>query len=118
VVAFLPAGLLVALYGPFPWQWFPLGGTGILKVVSGGESLLILALTPMFLVGAARGLRSRRFDAGLLALTAVILLVGLGLTVPNLGALFRLRLASIVLLAVLGAAGGAPAWARRAAGPP
>jgi hypothetical protein len=116
VVGFMPAGLLVALYGPLPWQWFPLGSTGILKVVSGGESLLLLALTPMFLVATVRGLRTRRFDAWLIVLTAAILLLGLGLTVPNLGAIFRLRLPSIVLLVILGAAWGAPSWARRAAG--
>ncbi|HSE94667.1 MAG TPA: hypothetical protein VLD61_02175, partial [Methylomirabilota bacterium] len=117
VVGFLPAGLLVALYGPLPWQWFPLGSTGMLKVVSGGESFLLLVLTPMFLVATGRGLRTRRFDAWLIVLTAVILLIGLGLTVPNLGAIFRLRLASVVLFAILGAAWGTPSWARRVVGP-
>jgi hypothetical protein len=70
----------------------------------------------MFLVATVRGLRTRRFDAWLIVLTAAILLLGLGLTVPNLGAIFRLRLPSIVLLVILGAAWGAPSWARRAAG--
>lgn len=99
IVAFLPRGLTLALYAPFPWDWFTPGReTGALKVFAGVETLLMVILTPFVLVGVVRAMRSRRMDACLLVIFSVMLIVSLALTVTNVGTLFRYRLQALIPL--------------------
>lgn len=107
MVAFLPRGLALALYAPFPWDWFTPGrDTGALKVFAGVEVLLMVILTPFVLVGIVRAMRSRRMDACLLMIFSVMLIVSLALTVTNVGTLFRYRLQGLIPLFIFVSAFG------------
>jgi hypothetical protein len=116
LVRAIPQGLAYALWAPFPWQWFAGSGeTGAFRQVAGMEVLLLLCLTPWLLRGVIRGLRSRRDSAWLLIAYAGLVAALMGITVTNIGILFRLRLQFLLpLLVIVGAYGVADtAWVRR-----
>lgn len=109
LVAFLPNALGHALYAPLPWELFTPGETGVFKTLSGAETLLMLALTPFVVLAIVPSLRARRFEVYVFLVASLILFLALGLIVPNIGALFRLRLQALIPLLVVVAAFGLPA---------
>ena len=120
VVRQIPYGMTYAMWGPFPWQWFSTGETGVFRQIAAGEVILLMCLTPWLYLGVVRGLRSRRDDAWLLIAFAVTALSLMGVMVTNLGILFRLRLQFLIPLFIIAAAytGHSWNWVIRLSGPP
>lgn len=104
---FVTRAAIVALLAPFPSQWFDWGGsTGIMRLYSATEMVLIYVLVPSMIWGL--GLVFRRCERGgmLLATFAVCLLIQVAIVVTNVGTLFRLRLLFLFPLLIMAAGGG------------
>lgn len=105
ILLYLPRALVIGLFAPFPNMWFTRGMQVGLegRLLSGFETFLIYLIETL----AAFALwRSRsRLQAWLLLLISLVGLLALGLVVPNLGALYRMRYSFWLLLIVLGAEG-------------
>jgi len=117
VFTYLPRGMSLALFAPFPWQWLDSGGrTKHLRIFAAAEMLLIY----VFLAGAIfcvpRYRRCLEIPAFGLLLFILLMMVLMGLTVANLGTLFRLRLQFLLPLLLLGCLVGVPDVYRRGAG--
>ena len=94
LVEFAPRALLVAWFAPFPYQWLDSAATtgGVFRILSGFETLVFYLLLPWILRGAWRLVR-RGTSIGWLIIGFIFLFsFMLGLVVPNIGTLFRLRL--------------------------
>ncbi len=98
IICYTPRVLAIFFFAPFPWQW---GAGGNLRLLAGMESLLLYLLIPA-MIRFLLLLKGRR-EPFLLFLLAFILLlaVPLGVVVPNLGTLFRLRIQLLIPLVVL-----------------
>ncbi|HYJ47310.1 MAG TPA: hypothetical protein VEV81_11925 [Pyrinomonadaceae bacterium] len=105
IVRFLPRATLTGLFAPFPQMWFASAATTgrAARLLSGAETFLFYfaALAAGFCAYAER----RNFAMWLLLLVALINIVALGLVVPNIGTLFRLRYVFWMLIIILGARG-------------
>lgn len=113
-----PAALAVTLFSPNPWtRYTSPGSTGVLRRVAVVETLLVALLVCLGVVGLARSIRTTGALGFAIAFFAVTLAIGLGFAVPNIGALFRLRLAVIVAVCLL-AGQGVLAMAGRSASRP
>ena len=97
---YLPRGLAVVFLSPFPWQWL-FGGTTVLLMFAGFETLLIYALLPCAAVGLYR--LAGRVDPVLVAavFAVAVLAVGFAIVVPVVGTLFRLRLQLVIAMLVV-----------------
>lgn len=114
LITFVPQGLAYGLLAPFPWEWFSaVGDTGIFRPLSAIEVLLIFAVTPFFVIGVGKAVRTLDSEPWFLAAFCVVGLVLLGLAVTNIGIIFRLRLQFLVPLFVILAAYGSGALSRR-----
>jgi len=105
IVRHVPRATAVGLFAPFPNMWLQSGhqvGYGG-RIVSGFETIFTYMIECLALIGLWRG----RKDLSIWFLTLFITLgvVGLGLVVNNIGALYRLRYPFWVLLVILGAGG-------------
>ena len=102
---YLPRAFQIGWWAPFPNMWVGagrrVGSAG--KLLSGVETLFIYLVQLLAL--AAVLLPPRRLAAWLLLALTVFGVTGLGLVIPNVGALFRFRYTFWVLLIVLGAKG-------------
>lgn len=118
-VKWAPQAFAAVVAAPYPWQWVKQGRLDPMRTAMGMESLVLVVLLPVAVVGALGLVR-----AGLTGATVVAVFfafaVALGLIVTNIGTLVRLRLPVMFLLFVLAAAGAAQlaAWRRPASGPP
>lgn len=99
-IAFMPLGLLYAVFAPFPWQ---LGS--ITQIIAAPETLLFYMLFPVTLKGVIFGY-SKRFNQSLLLLSIIgSTLIFLGLIEGNSGTLFRHRFLAFNLLFIFTAIG-------------
>ncbi|MDP3722456.1 MAG: tetratricopeptide repeat protein [Candidatus Omnitrophota bacterium] len=106
LLQYLPRALAIGLLAPFPWQWFDThGSTGIMRMFSGLEMLLLYLMLPVMWVGARRFVASRRVEAYVLLVWILLVAVPLSLVVANMGTLFRLRLAFVLPLLIVAAEG-------------
>jgi hypothetical protein len=105
IVKYLPRATVVGFLAPFPSMWFQVGGEVGRKgrLASGFEMILIYLVYAAALVGL--WLERRRLPMWLSAVVAAAGIVGLGLIVANVGALYRLRYAFWMLLVVIAAQG-------------
>ncbi|HEX8559710.1 MAG TPA: hypothetical protein VF668_16545 [Pyrinomonadaceae bacterium] len=105
LLLYLPRAFQIGWWAPFPNMWAGagrrVGGAG--KLLSGVETLAIYLVELLALAAAL--LPPRRLAAWLLLGVTVFGVTGLGLVIPNVGALFRFRYTFWVLLIVLGAKG-------------
>jgi hypothetical protein len=105
-ICYLPRAAVVGFLAPLPPMWIASGAqVGAAGRALGGAEML---LTYLIELAALAGLRARRerLSAWLLALSCAAAVTALGLVMPNVGTLYRLRYAFWMLLVVL-AAGGA-----------
>jgi hypothetical protein len=105
ILLYLPRAMQIGLFAPFPDMWFArgmyVGRAG--RLLSGFETLLIYLIEALAVVALWR---RRRYTAPwFLALFSLAGLLALGLVVPNLAALYRMRYGFWLLLIVLGAEG-------------
>jgi hypothetical protein len=116
VIGYTPRALQIALFAPFPSQWFaavPGDLSAMQRRVSVLEMLVIyvgLAFLPISVW------RWRRVPAlWLILVFCLVMMLILALTIPNIGALYRYRYPYLLLLVALGLAGAAVAvpWLSR-----
>jgi 4-amino-4-deoxy-L-arabinose transferase-like glycosyltransferase len=115
IVRYLPRAIAIGFFAPFPNMWFA-GGSQVGNVgrrLSGIETIL----TYLIELFAIAGIWSKRRQpvAWLLAFTVTAGVTGLGLTVLNIGSLYRVRYPFWMLMVVLGA-GGAQCIASKLSG--
>jgi hypothetical protein len=105
ILLYLPRALMIGLGAPFPNMWFVPGEqTGIKgRLLSGFETLLLYLIE----AAAAFAVWRRRtyLPSWLLLLISLTGLLALGLVVPNIAALYRMRYGFSLLLIILGAEG-------------
>ena len=106
LLTYLPRGLLIGVLAPFPWQWFDWkGSTGGMRLLAGGEMILLYFLLPIVVFGIRRIISERRLDGLFVAAVVLATLVPVSLVVANLGTLFRLRLLFMLPLLIIIAVG-------------
>jgi hypothetical protein len=105
IVRHIPRGIVVGLFAPFPNMWIRAGNqvgySG--RILSGFETILTYMIECLALFGLWRG---RNYLATwFLIVFSTFGVIGLGLVVTNIGALYRLRYPFWVLLVIVGAGG-------------
>jgi 4-amino-4-deoxy-L-arabinose transferase-like glycosyltransferase len=105
IVGYLPRAAVIGFFAPFPNMWFESGNQvgSTVRLLGGIESLAMYMVEVMAIFGLWRW--RRRLSVWLLWSVAATGLIALGLVVANIGALFRLRLAFLMLIIILGAEG-------------
>jgi len=105
ILRYLPRATAIGFLAPFPNMWLQVGGqagrSG--RLMSGLEMLLMYVMYLSALV--ALWFERKRIPMWLIFTVASAGIVGLGLIVANVGALYRLRYAFWILLIVIGAQG-------------
>jgi len=98
-----PAAVATGVLAPFPWDIFrPRGVTGAFRTFAVSESLALYCLLPAIVVGLLRIRRPEEFFVAALAIGG---LVASSLVINNLGTLFRLRAAFLLILVAFSAYG-------------
>jgi hypothetical protein len=92
IFAYLPRALQISLFAPFPYQWFERGaksGGTIMRRIVGSE----MALSYVALIGLpfAVVFRRKRIELWVTLLFSLSLMLVYSLTIPNIGALHRMR---------------------------
>jgi hypothetical protein len=113
LLCYLPKAVANGFLAPYPNMWLRAGNTVGLsgRLLSGLEMLAAYIIELLAVLGLWRG--RRHLTVWLLASVCVIGLTALGLLVPNVAILFRLRYLFMVLLVIPGAEGAiavALAW--------
>jgi hypothetical protein len=105
LILYLPRAFAVGFWAPFPDTWVGAGRRvgSVGKLLSGAETLVMYLVQLLALVAILRP--PRRLASWLLLAVTAFGVTGLGLVVPNVGALYRFRYTFWVLLLVLGAKG-------------
>lgn len=102
ILRYLPKAVLNAIATPNPFNRFAvMGATGELRRVAMIEIPLVVIVCCLALYGAVRGFRFAPALVAMVGTYAAFLVVLLGLTVPLVGILFRLRLAFVIPLCLL-----------------
>jgi 4-amino-4-deoxy-L-arabinose transferase-like glycosyltransferase len=103
LVRYLPRAVAIGLFAPFPNMWFSTGSAvgSAGRMLSGVETLLMYLVVVLAMVGLWNG--RRRASVWLLFSVALVGTTALGLAVLNVGTLYRLRYAFLMLLMVAAA---------------
>ena len=104
---FTPKALLIGWFAPFPGDLISPGTTGAMKFLGGMENILIWCLLPSMLCGVWRsctrpGIRAVSLFMLLFMLNLFTLL---GMGVPNVGTLVRLRIPAMTLFVLFASIG-------------
>jgi len=108
VAAYAPRALQIALFAPFPTLWFE--KISITRLVAVGETVIWYLIAPGLLL-ALWFARSR--GALSVAVFALALLTFYGITIANVGTLYRIRYLFLFLLMLVGLAGWLGLFNRR-----
>ncbi|MBX3675639.1 MAG: hypothetical protein KF853_01330 [Rhodocyclaceae bacterium] len=100
IAAYAPRALQIALFAPFPTLWFE--KISITRLVAVGETAIWYLIAPGLLL-ALWFARSR--GALSVAVFALVLLTFYGITIANVGTLYRIRYLYLFLLMLVGIAG-------------
>lgn len=104
LVHYIPRATTIGLFAPFPNMWFEDGSIGFsARLLSGLETLTMYSLMVFAVIGIWR--ERRRLAIWHLLVVVLVGAVVLGLTVSNVGALYRIRYSYWILLVVLGVGG-------------
>lgn len=101
IVAYLPRGLQISLFAPFPSTWFEkLSAT---RLVAVGEMLVWYLVAP----GVLLALWYRRRSTGLWSVLvfSLVIMTIYGVTLANIGTLYRMRYLQLFLLLLIGLMG-------------
>ncbi len=113
IVRYLPRGLTVLFFTPFPSQWLDRSGdAGALKLFAGLETLGVYVLVPAVVAALVAAVRAGGPMQWSLATLVFLVASILAVAVPNAGALFRLRVQVLVPLVLFVASLGVPARLR------
>ena len=105
IALYLPRAFAIGMLAPFPAMWF---STGVLvgskgRMLSGAEMLVTYIIEAAALVGLWFG--RGRLSTWMLMLSVAVGVTALGLAMPNIGTMYRLRYAFWMMLVVLAAGG-------------
>jgi hypothetical protein len=106
VVRYIPRALEIVLLAPFPRDWFGEGTSdwnSIMRRISGFEMIVVyfsLFFVPFFILGYRRSIK-----LWLVIFFSVGMMLIYGLTIPNVGSLYRVRYGFIMLFVAFGWAG-------------
>lgn len=100
VAAYAPRALQIALFAPFPSRWFE--KLSVTRLVAVGETVIWYLIAPGLLL-ALWFARSR--SALSVAVFAMALLTVYGITLANVGTLYRIRYPYLFMLMLIGLAG-------------
>jgi 4-amino-4-deoxy-L-arabinose transferase-like glycosyltransferase len=105
IIRYLPRAIAIGFFAPFPNMWF--AGGSLVGNVGRRLSGLEMILTYVIELFAIAGIWSKRRHpvAWLLVVIITAGLIGLGLTVLNIGSLYRVRYPFWMLMLALGAGG-------------
>ncbi len=113
VLAYAPRALQIALFSPFPAQWFE--KISAVRLVSVVETLIWYLIAP----GVVLAIYYRRSSRILMVMCfAVFFLYVFGFTIANVGTLYRVRYPFLFLFIVLGVVGWVELFLRRRASRP
>jgi 4-amino-4-deoxy-L-arabinose transferase-like glycosyltransferase len=105
IFRYLPRAMAIGCFAPFPNMWFQAGS----EVGRSGRLASGLEMVLMYLIYAAALVtlffERKRLSMWLIFTVALAGMVGLGLIVANVGALYRLRYSFWIMLIVIGAQG-------------
>lgn len=105
ILRYTPRAAAIGFFAPFPNMWLTsgkqVGSAG--RLVSGIETLAMYALEVLAIIGLWH--ERRQFSVWLLVSTATIGVIALGMIVVNVGALYRLRYAFLILIIIVAAGG-------------
>lgn len=107
VVAYVPRAAVVAVLAPFPATWLDRGGSAagtLLRRVTAVEMAVVYASLAGLPLAVWRW--RRRAETWVVVAVCLGFLILYGLVVPNVGALYRIRYAFLMILVGLGLAGG------------
>ena len=105
IVRYFPRAIAIGFFAPFPNMWFAGGGqVGNFGRRLSGIEMILTYVIELFTIAGIWSQR-RQPVAWLLAFTVAAGLTGLGLTVLNIGSLYRFRYPFWMLMVVLGAGG-------------
>lgn len=108
VVAYAPRALQIALFAPFPSLWFE--KLSVTRLVAVGEMAIWYLIAPGLLLALWLG-RSRAMPAVMVFSLALLTLYGI--TIANVGTLYRIRYPYLFLLMLIGLAGWLGFFERR-----
>ena len=109
ILTYTPRSLALAFLTPFPGQWFfTQGETGIFRLIAAAEVILIYMLIPAILYACWNLFTWKRWEGWFLLLFIAITAIVHGMTVANIGILFRLRLQFLIPLFILIGISGLP----------
>jgi len=114
IILYLPRAAFIGFFAPFPGVWFTRGAqVGLAGRMLGGAEMLATYLIQLL---ALAGLWARREQLAvwLLSFVSAAGIVALGLVMPNVGTLYRLRYVFWMLLVILAAGGAAKIVSGRA----
>jgi len=100
VAAYVPRALQIALFAPFPSLWFE--KISVTRLVAVGEMAIWYLIVPGVLLALWLG-RSRAMLA--VMMFSLVLLTLYGITIANVGTLYRIRYLYLFLLMLVGLAG-------------
>ena len=105
IARYFPRAIAIGFFAPFPNMWFAGGGQvgNVGRRLSGMEMILTYVIELFAIAGIWS--KRRQPAAWLLAFTVTAGVIGLGLTVLNIGSLYRVRYPFWMLMVVLGAGG-------------
>jgi hypothetical protein len=105
LVRYLPRVVTLVFGAPFAWQWLDTrGDTGVFRAFAALEMILLYGLLPGFAASCWAQRRRRETASWLLFSYALLSAAALGLTIANIGTLFRLRLQFLLPLVILACA--------------
>lgn len=116
LLSYLPRAAMVGFFAPFPNMWLASGKQvgAVGRRLVGLESFAMYVVEALALVGLWRG--RRQLPVWLLASVAAVGMTALGLVMVNVGALYRMRYAFLVLLIIVAAGTAASLTGRQPAG--
>ena len=113
-LAYIPKAVMLTFLSPLPSQWSSAsGGTGVFRRLAMFEVLLLYILLPCLLFSIFGVLYGKWQRGGVILIFATIMAILLGLTIANIGILFRLRLQAMVPILIIIGVGGVPKLYKR-----
>lgn len=107
VLRYIPRAIAIGLFAPFPNMWFAKQPNSVARRLSGLEMIALYLVEALAMIALLSSRRAPQcYSVWWLALFALLGVMTLGLTMVNLGTLFRFRYLFLFLLIEL-AAGGA-----------
>ncbi len=99
---YVPRSLTLVFLSPVPWEWSKsMGKRGLFQSMVHLEVVLICLLLLVFFLSVKRFLYWRDAGGWLLFVFMIFLAALLGIAVPNIGTLFRIRMPVIIVLIIL-----------------